>query len=144
MAPIASPSDRRARLAVILALLGYPSLGVTLPAAVWLGASALRQQRLASGAEPVMGFLALVIAGLDVLFIDQALRSLFGAVPVDAALISLAWGVALSIAVVALAACVLRIHPERSGALLATRAGLVASLGGGGAMFVRLVLTINS
>ena len=144
MVPIAPPSDRRARLAVVLALLGIPSIGVTLPATVWLGASALRQQRLASGAEPVMGFLALVIAGLDLLFVDQAIRGLFGSVPLDAALISLGWGVMLSVVVVVLAASVLRIHPERSGALLATRAGLVASLGGGGAMFVRLLVTINS
>ena len=72
MAAILPISDRRARLSLILALLGLPSMGVTLPAAVSLGSGALRQQRLASGAEPAMGFLALVVAGIDVLFIQHA------------------------------------------------------------------------
>lgn len=137
-------SDRRARLALILALLGVPSVGVTLPAAVWLGLGALRQRRLASGAEPVMGFLALVISALDLLFIDQGVRRLFEAIPSGAAWSGIAWGAALAGATVALVASALRIHPERSGALLATRAGLVASLGGATAMAVRLLAVIQS
>jgi len=56
-------TDRRARLALLLAVLGVPSLGITVPAAVWLGVSAVRQQRLSSGGEPAMGFIALVVAG---------------------------------------------------------------------------------
>lgn len=137
-------SDRRARLALILALLGFPSIGVTLPAAVWLGIGAVRQRRLASGGEPVMGFLALVIVGIDVLFVDQALRRLFEAIPTEAAWAAVGWGAALAAAVVVTVASSLRIHPERSGALLATRAALVASLGGGTAMFVRLLTVIQS
>ena len=137
-------SDRRARFALVLALLGVPSIGVTLPAAVWLGSGSVRQRRLASGAEPVMGFLALVISGLDVLFIDQALRRLFVATSPGSAWAAIGGGVALAVAVLILVASSLRIHPERSAAVLATRAGLVASLGGGTAMFVRLLGVIQT
>jgi hypothetical protein len=137
-------SERRARLALILALLGLPSMGVTLPAAVWLGVGSVRLRRLASGAEPVMGFLALVISAIDVLFIDQALRRLFRVSPPEAVWVAIGGGALLAAAVVVLAVSSLRIHPERSGALLATRAGLVASLGGGTAMFVRLLGVIQT
>jgi hypothetical protein len=137
-------SDRRARLALILALLGLPSIGVTLPAAFWLGVSAVRQRRLASGAEPVTGFLALVIGGIDLLFIDQALRRLFAVTPEETAWAGIALWAVLAVAVVILVATSLRIHPERSGAVLAARAGLVASLGGGTAMFVRLLGVIQT
>ena len=137
-------TDRRARLALVLALLGLPSIGVTLPAAVWLGVGSVRQRRLASGAEPVMGFLALVISAIDVLFIDQALRRLFEAAAPEAAWAAIAGGLALAAAIVVLATSSLRIHPERSGALLATRAGLVASLGGGTAICVRLLSVIQT
>lgn len=137
-------SDRRARLALILALLGVPSIGVTLPAAIWLGFGSFRQRRLSSGAEPVTGFLALVISGIDLLFIDQALRRLFAVTGPEAAWAAIGGGVALATAVVILVASSLRIHPERSGAVLATRAGLVASLGGGTAMLVRLLGVIQT
>lgn len=137
-------TDRRARLALILALLGLPSIGVTLPAAVWLGVGSVRQRRLASGAEPVTGFLALVLSAIDALFIDQALRRLFVTTTPEAAWAAIGGGVALAAAIVVLAATSLRIHPERSGALLAARAGLVASLGGGTAMCVRLLGVIQT
>ena len=137
-------SDRRARLAVVLALLGVPSIGVTVPAAVWLGLGSVRQRRLSSGAEPVMGFLALVISGIDMLFIDQALRRLFVATSAGSFWTSIGGGIALAVAVVILAASSLRIHPERSAVVLAFRAGLVASLGGGTAMFVRLLGVIQT
>ena len=137
-------SDRRARLALILALLGVPSIGVTLPAAIWLGFGSFRQRRLSSGAEPVTGFLALVISGIDLLFVDQALRRLFVATSPESAWAAIGGGVALAAAVVILAAASLKIHPERSAAVLATRAGLVASLGGGTAMFVRLIGVIQT
>jgi hypothetical protein len=137
-------TDRRARLALILALLGFPSMGVTLPAAVWLGLEAVRQRRLASGAEPVTGFLALVIAGIDLLFIDQSLRRLFRVIPSDLAWTWVGPGLVLAALIVVLVASSLRIHPERSGTLLAARAGLVASLGGGTAMFVRVFGVIQS
>ena len=137
-------SDRRARLALILALLGVLSIGVTLPAAAWLGVGAVRQRRLASGAEPVMGFLALVIGGIDLLFIDLAIRRLFAVTPPEAAWAGIGLGVVLATAVVLLAVSSLHIHPERSGAVLAARAGLVASFGGGTAMFVRLLGVIQT
>jgi hypothetical protein len=49
----------------------------------------------------------------------------------------------LASAVGVLVASALRLHPERAGAVLAARAGLVASLGGGTAMFVRLLAVIQ-
>jgi hypothetical protein len=137
-------SDRRARLALILALLGVSSIGVTLPAALWLGVGAVRQRRLASGAEPVMGFLALVIGGIDLLFVDLALRRLFEVIPPETAWAGVGVGVVLAAAVVVLVASSLRIHPERTGAVLAARAGLLASFGGGTAMFVRLLGVIQT
>jgi hypothetical protein len=137
-------SDRRARLALILALLGLPSIGVTLPAAVWLGVGAVRQRTLVSGAEPVMGFLALVIAGIDLLFIDQGLRRLFAVIPQETVLAWIGVGVVLAAAVLVFVATSLRLHPERSGAVFAARAGLVASLGGGTAMLVRLLGVIQT
>jgi hypothetical protein len=137
-------SDRRARLGLILALLGVPSIGVTLPAAFWLGIGAVRQRRLASGAEPAMGFLAVVIGGIGLLFIAQGIRRLFEVTPPETAWAGIGLGVVLAAVVVVLAASSLRIHPERSGAVLATRAGLVASFGGGTAMFVRLVGVIQT
>jgi hypothetical protein len=137
-------SDRRARLALILALLGVPSIGVTLPAALWLGVGAVRQRYLVSGAEPVTGFLALVIGGIDLLFIDQGLRRWFEVTPPETAWPGIGLGVLLAAAVVLFVASSLRIHPERSGAVLAARAGLVASFGGGTAMFVRLLGAIQT
>jgi hypothetical protein len=115
-------SDRRARLALILALLGVSSIG----------------------AEPVMGFLALVIGGIDLLFIDLALRRLFEVIPPETAWAGVGVGVVLAAAVVVLVASSLRIHPERTGAVLAARAGLLASFGGGTAMFVRLLGVIQT
>jgi hypothetical protein len=144
VAAISPPSDRRARLALILALVGVPSIGVTLPTAIWLGLSSAREQRLASGGEPAMGFLALSLAGIDLMFIQQALVRYFEAIGPLATLSVLASGALLALAVLATTAAILRIHPERYGALLVTRAGLLASLGGGGAMFVRLLVSINS
>jgi hypothetical protein len=137
-------SDRRARLALILALLGVPSIGVTLPAAVWLGVGAVRQRTLASGAEPVTGFLALVIAGIDLLFIDQGLRRVFAVTTEETIWAGIGLGLVLAASVLVLVTTSLRLHPERSGAVLATRAGLVASLGGGTAMFVRLLGVIQT
>jgi hypothetical protein len=136
-------SDRRARLALALALLGLPSIGVTLPAAVWLGARALRQRSLASGSEPVMGFLALVIAGIDLLFIHMALVRLFESIPADTALPAIAWGAGLAAFVMLLSLRSLSIHPERWGALLVTRAAILAALAGAAALFVGLLTTIQ-
>jgi hypothetical protein len=138
MAAIVPLSDRRARLSLILALLGVPSMGVTLPAAVWLGSGAVRQQRLASGAEPAMGFLALVVTGLDALFIQQAAARFADALGSSRSWVVASWAVGLAVAIIALALSSLRIHPERRGTVLAVRAGMAASVAGGTALLVQL------
>jgi hypothetical protein len=143
MAAIIPISDRRARLSLILALLGMPSLGVTLPAAVWLGSGAVRQQRLASGAEPAMGFLALVISGIDVLFVLQiAARSVDTLGPPGAFAVS--WGVGLAAAVLVLALSSLRTHPERTGTILAIRAAMIASVAGGTGLLAQLLAAVGA
>lgn len=136
-------SDRRARLALILAVLGVPSLGITVPAAIWLGVGAVRQERLSSGGEPAMGFIALVLAGLDVLTLNSVLMKTFDIVDPQRVWTGIGWGVALATAVAICTASTLRIHPERWGALLFARAGLVAAMAGGTALFVRLVAVID-
>jgi hypothetical protein len=132
-------SDRRARLAVILAALGVPSLGITVPAAIWLGVGAVRQQRLSSGAEPAMGFIALVVAGLDVMMLNSVLLTTVDIIDPRQAWIGIGWGIALATAVAICTASTLRIHPERWGALLMARAGLIGASVGGTALFVRLI-----
>lgn len=136
-------SDRRARLALILATLGVPSLGITVPAAVWLGVGAVRQQRLSSGGEPAMGFIALVLAGLDVLTLNSVLMRTFATVDPQRVWTGIGWGVGLAAAVAICTASTLRIHPERWGALLFARAGLIGALLGGTALFVQLIAVID-
>ncbi|MBA3737980.1 MAG: hypothetical protein H0W97_05390 [Actinobacteria bacterium] len=87
MANVMPISDRRARLALILAVLGVPSLGITVPSAIWLGFRAVR--------------LAICTAST------------------------------------------LRIHPERWGALLVARAGMIGAMVGGTALFVQLIAVID-
>jgi MFS-type transporter involved in bile tolerance (Atg22 family) len=136
-------SDRRARLAVILAGLGVPSLGITVPAAIWLGVGAVRQQRLSSGAEPAMGFIALVVAGLDVMMLNPVLLTTADVIDPRQAWIGIGCGVALATAVGVCTASTLRIHPERWGALLVARTGLIGAMVGGTALFVRLITVIS-
>jgi hypothetical protein len=136
-------SDRRARLALILAALGVPSLGITVPAAIWLGIGAVRQRRLSSGGEPAMGFIALVVAGLDVMTLNSVLLKTFGIIDPRQAWIGIGWGLALAVAVAICTASTLRIHPERWGALLAARTGLIGAMAGGTALFVRLITVID-
>lgn len=135
-------SDRRARLALILAGLGVPSLGITVPAAIWLGVGAVRQQRLSSGGEPAMGFIALVIAGLDVMTLNSVLLKTFDILEAQRVWTGVGVGAALAAAVAICTASTLRIHPERWGALLVARSGLVAAMAGGTALFVRLIAAI--
>src|SRR5687767_10708585 len=114
-APVATVipiSDRRARLALLLAVLGVPSLGITVPSAIWLGVRAVRQRRLASGGEPAMGFIALVIAGLDILTLNSVLLKTFDIIDPRLAWMGIGWGVALATAVGVCTASTLRIHPE--------------------------------
>ena len=136
-------SDRRARLALILAVLGVPSLGITVPSAIWLGFRAVRQQRLSSGGEPAMGFIALVIAGLDILTLNSVLLKTFDIIGPRLAWTGIGWGVALATAVAICTASTLRIHPERWGALLIARAGLIGAMIGGTALFVQLIAVID-
>jgi hypothetical protein len=143
VASVIAWSDRRARLALILAVLGVPSLGITVPAAIWLGVGAVRQQRLASGAEPAIGFIALTLAGLDAFTINSVLLRSFVALEPARLWLGIAWGGALAFAAMVCAASSLRIHPERWAALLVARSGLVAAMAGGAAMMVRLLTVID-
>lgn len=143
MATVIPISDRRARLALILAVLGIPSLGVTVPAAIWFGVGAVRQQRLSSGGEPAMGFIALVIAGLDVMTLNSVLLKTFDIIDPQLAWSGIGWGLALATAAAVCTATILRIHPERWGALLFARAGLIGAMVGGTALFVQLIAVID-
>jgi hypothetical protein len=143
VATVVPISDRRARLALVLATLGVPSLGITVPAAIWLGIGAVRQRRLSSGGEPAMGFIALVVAGLDVMTLNSVLLKTFGIIDPRQAWIGIGWGLALAAAAAVCTASTLRIHPERWGALLAARTGLIGAMVGGIALFVRLITVID-
>lgn len=143
MATVMPISDRRARLAFILAVLGVPSLGITIPAAIWLGVGALRGRRLSSGAEPAMGFIALVIAGLDVMMLNAVLLKTVEILDPISLWSGIAWGVLLATAAAICTASTLRIHPERWGALLVARTGLIGAMAGGTALFVRLIAVLD-
>ncbi len=143
MATVIPISDRRARLALILAVLGVPSLGITVPAAIWLGVVAVRQRRLSSGGEPAMGCIALALAGLDVMILNSVLMKTFATVDPQLVWIGIGWGVALATAAAIFTASTLRIHPERWGALLFARAGLIGAMAGGTALFVQLIALIG-
>jgi hypothetical protein len=136
-------TDRRARLAFLLAALGIPSLGITVPAAIWLGVGSVRQRRLSSGAEPAMGFIALVIAGLDVMTLNPVLLKTFEILDPVQVWTGIGWAVVLATAAAICTASTLRIHPERWGALLVARAGLIAAMAGGTALFVRLITVLG-
>ena len=143
MATVIPISDRRARLALILSVFGVPSLGVTVPAAIWLGAGAVRQERLSSGGEPAMGFIALVVAGLDVMTLNSVLLKTFQVVDPQLVWTGIGWGVALAAATAVFTSAVLRTHPERWGAVLFARAGLIGAMVGGTALFVQLIAVID-
>jgi hypothetical protein len=143
MATVMPISDRRARLAFILAVLGVPSLGITIPAAIWLGVGAVRGRRLSSGAEPAMGFIALVIAGLDVMTLNAVLLKTFEILDPIGLWTGIGWGVVLATAAALCTASTLRIHPERWGALLVARTGLIGAMAGGTALFVRLIAVLD-
>jgi hypothetical protein len=136
-------SDRRARLAFFLSLLGVPSLGITVPAAIWLGLGSVRQRRLSSGAEPALGFIALVLSGLDLFTLNSVLLRSFATLDPRLIWTGMAWGVLLATAAMICTASTLRIHPERWGALLVARAGLIGAMAGGTALFVQLIAVID-
>jgi hypothetical protein len=143
VAAIIPLSDRRARFAFVLAVLGLPSMGVTVPAAVWLGVGAVRQERLASGGEPALGFIALVVAALDILTINPVIVRIFDIVGAQQAWTGIASGLALAIGVIVCSASTLRTHPERWGVVLAARTGLIAATIGGAALFLRILTLVD-
>jgi hypothetical protein len=136
-------SDRRARLAFFLSLLGVPSFGITVPAAIWLGLGSVRQRRLSSGAEPALGFIALVLSGLDLFTLNSVLLRSFATLDPRLIWTGMVWGVLLATAAVICTASTLRIHPERWVALLVARAGLIGAMAGGTALFVQLIAIID-
>jgi hypothetical protein len=136
-------SDRRARLAFFLSLLGVPSLGITVPAAIWLGLGSVRLRRLSSGAEPALGFIALVLSGLDLFTLNSVLLRSFATLDPRLIWTGMAWGVLFATAAVICTASTLRIHPERWGALLVARTGLIGAMAGGTALFVQLIAVID-
>jgi hypothetical protein len=143
VATVIAWSDRRARLALILAALGVPSFGVTLPAAVWLGTGSVRQQRLSSGGEPAMGFIALVFAGLGVMMLNAVLQKTFLELGAERTWMGIASVAALAVLAFVCAASILRTHPERRAALNTVRAGLAGAAAGGAALFVGLVASFD-
>jgi hypothetical protein len=143
MATVMPISDRRARLAFILAVLGVPSLGITVPAGIWLGVGSVRGRRLSSGAEPAMGFIALVIAGLDVMMLNAVLLKTLEILDPIRLWVGIGSGVVLATAAAICTASTLRIHPERWGALLVARAGLIGAMAGGTTLFVRLIAALD-
>jgi hypothetical protein len=103
----------------------------------------VRQRRLSSGAEPALGFIALVIAGLDIMTLNSVLMKTFDIVDPQRVWTGIGWGVVLATAAAIFTASTLRIHPERWGALLFARAGLVGAMAGGTALFARLIAVID-
>jgi hypothetical protein len=144
MSAIIPLSDRRARLALILAILGVPSMGVTLPAASWLGWGAVRQQHLSSGAEPAMGFLALTLSGIDLLFVHQAAERFAEALGPPGSFVAATGAAGLAAGLVLLAVASLRIHPERRAVVLAVRAAMTASVAAGVALLVQLIVAVGA
>ena len=92
---------------------------------------------------PAMGFIALVLAGLDVMTLNSVLMKTFAVVDPQRVWTGIGWGVALAAAVGICTASTLRIHPERWGALLFARAGLIGAMASGTALFVRLITVID-
>jgi len=90
-----------------------------------------------------MGFIALVIAGLDILTLNSVLLKTIDIVDPQLAWTGIGWGVALATAVAFCTASTLRIHPERWGALLVARVGLTGAMVGGTALFVQLISVID-
>ena len=130
MATVIPWSDRRARLALILAMLCVPSMAVTAPAAIWLGLGAVRGQRVSSGAEPAIGFLAVALAAFGAFTINSVVLRTFGQLDPIQAMTGLAWAVTLAAVVSFCAARSLRyrLHSSRprglSTSAAATRSGI--------------------
>lgn len=90
-----------------------------------------------------MGFIALVIAGLDVMMLNAVLLKTLEILDPIRLWTGIGWGIVLATAAAICTASALRIHPERWGALLVARAGLVGATAGGTALFVRLIAVLD-
>lgn len=90
-----------------------------------------------------MGFIALVIAGLDVMMLNAVLLKTLEILDPIRLWTGIGWGIVLATAAAICTASALRIHPERWGALLVARAGLVGAMAGGTALFVRLIAVLD-
>ena len=90
-----------------------------------------------------MGFLALAVAGLDVMTLNSVLLKTFEVVDRQLVWSGIGWALALATATVIFTSATLRIHPERWGALLFVRAGLIGAMVGGTALFVQLLAVID-
>jgi len=90
-----------------------------------------------------MGFIALVVAGLDVMTLNSVLLKTFQVVDRQLVWTGIGWGLALAAATAIFTAATLRIHPERWGAILFARAGLIGAMVGGIALFVQLIAVID-
>ena len=90
-----------------------------------------------------MGFIALVIAGLDVMTLNSVLLKTLEILDPQVVWSGIGWGLALAAATVIFTSAILRVHPERWGALLFARAGLIGAMVGGTALFVQLIAVID-
>jgi hypothetical protein len=90
-----------------------------------------------------MGFIALVLAGLDVMTLNSVFLRTWEILDPQLVWSWIGWGLALATATVIFTSATLRIHPERWGALLFARAGLIGALVGGTALFVQLLAVID-
>lgn len=90
-----------------------------------------------------MGFIALVVAGLDVMTLNSVLLKTFRVLDGHLVWSGIGWAMTLAAATVIFTSAVLRVHPERWGALLFARAGLIGAMVGGTALFVQLVAVID-
>ena len=90
-----------------------------------------------------MGFIALVVAGLDVMTLNSVLLKTFEILDPRLVWTGIGWALALAAATAIFTSAVLRVHPERWGAVLFARAGLIGAMVGGTALFMQLVAVID-
>jgi hypothetical protein len=87
--------------------------------------------------------MALVISGFGLFTLNSVLLRSYEILGPIRMWTGIAWGVALATAAAICTASTLRIHPERWGALLVARTGLVAAMAGGTTLLVQLIAVID-